>query len=187
MGHPPPWGRLPMGTHALVVARPGRTPPPHQPPLWMKLSAPCRAHEGHHCVTLLSHSHNLDPPPTKGGGTQTTEVTPLSPGPPQRCGPVSPALHPHAHPEDTRVSPPPTRGQQHRDEGGGTAVSSRWGGERGEETIWGGGGGGTAHTFAHLSARAPTAPTHLHGCTEHTGALPPGLLAACTRSRLHTQ
>ena len=102
----------------------------------MKLSAPCRAHEGHHCVTLLSHSHNLDPPPTKGGGTQTTEVTPLSPGPPQRCGPVSPALHPHAHPEDTRVSPPPTRGQQHRDEGGGDGSELEMGGgKRGGDNL----------------------------------------------------
>ena len=32
-GTPPPWGRLPMGTRALVVARPGRTPPPPISPL----------------------------------------------------------------------------------------------------------------------------------------------------------
>ena len=147
---------------------------------------------GHHHRHTAHRPHGppatTPPPPCppSNTGTQSPEVTPLSPGPPQRCGPpLSPTLHLTVH-----HSPPhPTPGTPTTHMG--TAAPGWGGGSEHRGAIRGGGGGGAAHTLTHLCARRSLRCTHPHThprittCAQRTQVHSPAMLAAA--GRLHAQ
>lgn len=184
-GGTPPWGQPPPWGHTLVVGPLCHHPAEHR--------------EGHHHGTRPpppSHSppspwpscHHPPPAPCppSNTGTQSPEVTPLSPGPPQRCGPpLSPTLRLTVH-----HSPPhPTPGTPTTHMG--TAAPGWGGGSEHRGAIRGGGGGGAAHTLTHLCARRSLRCTHPHThprittCAQRTQVHSPAMLAAA--GRLHAQ
>ena len=183
-GGTPPWGQPPLGTHARCgtpLSPPSRAQ--GRPPPWDTATT---------TVTQPTVPMALLPPPPpapcppSNTGTQSPEVTPLSPGPPQRCGPpLSPTLHLTVH-----HSPPhPTPGTPTTHMG--TAAPGWGGGSEHRGAIRGGGGGGAAHTLTHLCARRSLRCTHPHThprittCAQRTQVHSPAMLAAA--GRLHAQ